>query len=70
MLPINVFLTNGDKMSNLFRGPSKDGFYEISVHLGKRFQRRIFFLEIIKSETRMPIAEMFVNGSELNYQSL
>jgi hypothetical protein len=31
------------KMSNLFRGPSNDAFFEISVHLGKRFQRRIFF---------------------------
>ena len=32
-----------DKMSNLYRGPSIDAFYQISVHLGKRFQRRRFF---------------------------
>jgi hypothetical protein len=28
-------------MSILFRGPSIDAFYQISVHLGKGFQRRI-----------------------------
>jgi hypothetical protein len=36
-------LTNRDKMSNLYREPSIDAFYQISVHLGKRFQRRRFF---------------------------
>ena len=36
-------LTNRDKMSNLYRGPSIDASYQISVHLGKRFQRRRFF---------------------------
>ena len=32
-----------DKMSNLYRGPSIDASYQISVHLGKWFQRRRFF---------------------------
>ena len=36
-------LPNRDEMSNLYRGPSIDVFYQISVHLGKRFQRRRFF---------------------------
>ena len=36
-------LTNWDEMSNLYRGPSIHAFYQISVHLGKRFQRRRFF---------------------------
>ena len=36
-------LTNRDEMSNLYRGPSIHAFYQISVHLGKRFQRRRFF---------------------------
>ena len=36
-------LTNRDEMSNLFRGPSIHAFYQISIHLGKRFQRRRFF---------------------------
>ena len=30
-------------MSNLYREPSIDAFYQISVHLGKCFQRRRFF---------------------------
>ena len=36
-------LANGDEMSNLYRGPSIHAFYQISVHSGKRFQRRRFF---------------------------
>jgi hypothetical protein len=32
-----------DKIINLYRGPSIDATYQISVHLGKRFQRRRFF---------------------------
>jgi hypothetical protein len=30
-------------MSNLYRGPSIDAAYQVSVHLAKRFQRRRFF---------------------------
>ena len=30
-------------MSNLYRGPPIDNTYPVSVHLGKRFQRRRFF---------------------------
>jgi hypothetical protein len=37
-------------MSNLYREPSIDAFYQISVHLGKRF-RGEDFLEINQSET-------------------
>jgi hypothetical protein len=35
-------LTHQDKMSNLYRGPSVDASYQVSVHLAKRFQRRRF----------------------------
>ena len=37
-------------ISNLYRGPSIDASYQVSVHLAKQFQRR--FLEIDLSETR------------------
>ena len=30
-------------MSNLYREPSINASYKVSVHLGKRFQRRTFF---------------------------
>ena len=33
-------LMDWDKMSNLYRGPSIDVSYQISVHLAKRFQKR------------------------------
>ena len=45
-------LTNRDEMSNLYRGPSIDASYQVSVHLAKRFQRRRF-LKIGQSETRI-----------------
>ena len=45
-------LTDRDEMSNLYRGPSKDASYQVSVHLAMRFQRRRF-LKIGQSETRM-----------------
>ena len=39
-------------MSNIHRGPPIDVYYQVSVHLAKKFQRRIF-LEINQSETRI-----------------
>ena len=45
------FLTDRDKISNLYRGPSIDAFYQVSVHLAKRFQRR--FKKFGLSETRI-----------------
>ena len=44
-------LTDRDEMSILYRGPSIDGSFQVSVHLAKRFQRR--FLEIDQPETRI-----------------
>jgi hypothetical protein len=37
-------LTDRDEMSNIYRGPSIDASYQVSVHLAMRFQRRRFFL--------------------------
>jgi hypothetical protein len=39
-------------MSILYRGPSIDASYQVSVHLAKQFQRRRF-LKIGQSETRI-----------------
>jgi hypothetical protein len=33
-------LMDRNKMSNLYKGPSIDSFYQISVHLAEGFQRR------------------------------
>ena len=35
--------TDRDEMCNLYRGSSIDVLYQVSVHLAKGFQRRIFF---------------------------
>ena len=48
----SCLLTDRDKISSLYRRPSIDAFYQVSVHLAKRFQRRRF-LEIDQSETRV-----------------
>jgi hypothetical protein len=39
-------------MSSLYSEPSIDASYQVSVHLGKQFQRRNF-LEIDQTETRI-----------------
>jgi hypothetical protein len=45
-------LTDRDEISNLYRRPSIDASYQVSVQLAKQFQGRIF-LEINQSETRI-----------------
>jgi hypothetical protein len=37
-------------MSNLYRGPSKDAPYQVSIHLAKRFQRRFFRNQPIRNK--------------------
>jgi hypothetical protein len=41
--PKKPLLMNRDEMSNLYRGPSKDAPYQVSIHLAKRFLWRTFF---------------------------
>jgi hypothetical protein len=48
-----VMFVNGKvEMSNLYRGPSIDASYQVSVHLAEWFQRRRI-LEIDQPETRI-----------------
>ena len=56
-------------MSNLIRGASIDGFSQVSVYLGKQFQRRRF-LKIGQSETIIVCATICVNRSGRHVQSL
>jgi hypothetical protein len=44
--------TDQDEMSKLYKGPSIDASYQVSVQLAKKFQGRRF-LEIDQSETRI-----------------
>ena len=45
-------LMDQDEISNLYRGPSIEASYQVSVHLAKPFQRRRF-KKIGQSETRI-----------------
>jgi hypothetical protein len=45
-------LTDRDEISNIYRGPSIDASYQVSVQFAKQFQGRRF-LEIDQSETRI-----------------
>ena len=55
-------LTDQNRMSNSYRGPSTDVSYHVSVHLAKLFQSRRFL--------ELPVVAMFVNGSRQNKQPL
>jgi hypothetical protein len=59
-------------MRNLYKGHSKDASYQVSVHnfIWPSGFRKDDFLEINQSETRIACDAMFVNGSELNEESL
>ena len=43
-------LTNRAEISNLYRGPSIDASYQVTVHLAKRFQRRFFRTQPIRNK--------------------
>jgi hypothetical protein len=45
-------LMDRDEMNNLYREPSIDASYQVSVHLAKQFQRRRL-LQTDQSETRI-----------------
>ena len=56
-------LTDRDEMSNLYRGPSINAFYQVSIYFAKRFQRRRFFFKSANRKQELPVAAMFVEGS-------
>ena len=45
-------LMDRDKMSNFQRGPSIDAFYQVSLHLAERFQRRRLKCEKLTDDRR------------------
>ena len=45
-------LTDRDKMCNLYRGPSIEASYQVSVHLAKGFQRRRLKCEKLMDDRR------------------
>jgi hypothetical protein len=61
-------LTDMDEMSNLYRGPTMDASYQVSVHLAKRFPRRRFKKKLTNHKQELTVVAMFVNGSRRNEQ--
>jgi hypothetical protein len=51
-----------DEMSNLYKEPSIDASYQVSVNLAKRFRRRSL-KKSANQKQELPVAAMFVNGS-------
>jgi hypothetical protein len=50
-------LMGRDKMSNLYKGPSIDGSYQVSVHLAEGFQRRRLKCEKLTDDGRQVMAK-------------
>jgi hypothetical protein len=60
-------LTDQDEMSNLYRGPSIDASYQVSVHLfGQAVSEEKIFFKPANQKQELPVAAMFVNGSGRN----
>ena len=58
-------LTNWAKTSTLYRGPDIDAFYQVSVHLAKRFQRRRFFRNRpIRNKNQLWLPCLLMNRTE------
>ena len=53
-------LTDWDKISNLYRGPSIDASYQVSVQLAKQFQKEDF-QKSTNQKQEWHVAAMFVN---------
>jgi hypothetical protein len=61
-----------DKISNLYKGPSIDAFYQVSVHLAEGFQRRRLKCEKLTDDGRQvkAKAELALNNNHSFTQSL
>ena len=55
-------LMDQDEMSNLYRGHDIDAFYQDSVHLTKRFQRRRF-LKSANQKQELPVVAIYKGAS-------
>jgi hypothetical protein len=49
-----------NKMSNLYKGPSIDDSYQVSVHLAERFQRRRLKCEKLTDDGRQVMAKAHI----------
>ena len=54
------FLTDRDEMSNIYRAPSIDASYQVSVHLAKGFQMRRLKCEKLTDDGRQMMAKAHI----------
>jgi hypothetical protein len=54
---INPHTMDQDEISNLYRGPSIDASYQVSVHLAEGFQRRRLKCEKLTDDRRQVMAK-------------
>ena len=66
---VAMFVNESGRNEHLYRGPSKDAPYQVSIHLATRFQRRRFF-KSTNQKQELPMVAIFVDGSGQNEQSL
>ena len=55
-----------DKMSNLYKGPSIDASYQVSVHLAEGFQRRRLKFEKLTDDGRQVMAKAHVTFGKVS----
>ena len=61
-----MFVNGLDEMSNLYRGPSIDASYQVSVHLAKVFQRRRLTYEKLTDDGRQVMASANIAFGKVN----
>jgi hypothetical protein len=57
-------------MHKIHRWPSKDASYQVLIHLANQVSEEKIFYKSTNQKQKLPVVSMFVNGSELNKQSL
>jgi hypothetical protein len=60
-------LTDRDEISNIYRGPSKDAPYQVSIHLVKQFQRRFFRNQPIRNKNGLWWPCLLTDRDEISY---
>jgi hypothetical protein len=59
-----------DEMSKLYKRPSIDGSYQVSVHLAKGFQRRRLTCEKLTDDRRQVMAKAHIVFGKVSYSKM